>query len=123
MKPFSGNPIDLTLEQTVNADADSQVTGFASMTNSISACRHWAESHFLRTAIISYLYEDLNLTKKEDIIKSLETSNMNKDNLVAREVKSIIENNINPFKKDANPYCLFNICTGNHAGKVLKILF
>ena len=36
-KPFSGNLIDLTLEQTVNADAASQRNGIASMTNSISA--------------------------------------------------------------------------------------
>ena len=31
-KPFSGNSIDLTLEQTVNADAASQRTGIASIT-------------------------------------------------------------------------------------------
>ena len=36
-KPFSGNPINLRLEQTVSADAASQRTGIASMTNSISA--------------------------------------------------------------------------------------
>ena len=52
MKTSSGNPIDLTLEQTVNADASSQRTGIASMTNSISAHQHWVESHFLRTTII-----------------------------------------------------------------------
>ena len=34
-KSFSGNPIDLTLEQTVNADAANQRTDIASMTNSI----------------------------------------------------------------------------------------
>ena len=69
-KPFSGNHIDLTLEQTVNADAASQRTGTASITNSISACQRWAESHFLRTTAISYLYEDLNLTKKKYYRKS-----------------------------------------------------
>ena len=52
MKTSSGNPIDLTLEQTVNADASSQRTGIASMTNSISPHQHWVESHFLRTTII-----------------------------------------------------------------------
>ena len=73
-KPFSGNPIYLTLEQTVNADAASQRTGIASMTNSIPAHQRWAESHFLRTTIISYLNKDLNLTKKEDIMESLKAS-------------------------------------------------
>ena len=39
MKPFSGNPVGLTLEQTVSANAANQRTGIASITNSISA-RH-----------------------------------------------------------------------------------
>ena len=68
-KPFLGNSIDLTLEQTVNANAASQRTGIASMTNSISARHRWAESHFLRTTVLSYLYENLNLTKKKILPK------------------------------------------------------
>ena len=45
-KLFSGSPIDLTLEQTINADDASQRTGIASLTNSISARQCWGESHF-----------------------------------------------------------------------------
>ena len=116
-KPFSGNPIDLTLEQKVNVDAASQRTGIAAITNSISAHQCWAESHFLRTTIISYLNEDLNLTKKEDITKSLKTSNINQDNLAVKEIKSMIENSLNPFNKDADPDHLFNICTGKSCKK------
>ena len=40
-------PIDLTLEQTVNADAASQKTGISYFTNSISARQRWADSHFV----------------------------------------------------------------------------
>ena len=65
----------------------------------------------MRTIVISYLYEDLNLTKKEDITESLKASNINKDNLAVKEIKSMIENSLNPFKKDADPDRLFNICT------------
>ena len=42
----------------------SQSTGIAFMTSLISARQRWAESHFLRTTIISYLNENLNLNKK-----------------------------------------------------------
>ena len=73
-KHFRGNPIDLTLEKTTNAGVASQGTGIASMTNSISARQLWAESHFLGKTITSYLNEDLNLTKKEDIMESLKVS-------------------------------------------------
>ena len=45
-KSFSRIPIDLTLEQTINADAANQRTGITSLTNSISAHQRWAESHF-----------------------------------------------------------------------------
>ena len=69
----------------VSDDAASQRTGIASMNNSTSASQHWARSHFLRTTITSYLNEDLNLTKKEDITESLEASSINKDDLAMKE--------------------------------------
>ena len=69
-KSFSGSPIDLTLEQTINADAASQRTGIASLTNSISARQRWAESHFLRSSVISHVFEDLQMSKKEDTGKA-----------------------------------------------------
>ena len=87
------------------------------MINSIPARQHWAEAHFLRATVISYLYEDLNLTKKEDITESLKASNINKDNLAVKEIKSMIENSLNPFKKDADPDHLFNICTAKSCKK------
>ena len=94
-KPFSGNQ-DLTLEKTVNTDAASLRAGIAPMTNSISARLRWAESHFLRTSI-SYLNENLNLTKKQDITESLKASNQNKNNFAMKEIKSMIENSLNYF--------------------------
>ena len=55
-KSFSKVPIDLTLEQTINADAASQRRrGIVSLTNSISARQRWAESNFIRTTIVSHL--------------------------------------------------------------------
>ena len=46
-KSFSGSPIDLTLEQTVNADAANEKKGIKSITNLIGARQHWAESSSL----------------------------------------------------------------------------
>ena len=57
------------------------------MNNSISGRQRWAESHFLRATIISYLNEDLNLTKKEDITESLKALNICSDNLAVKEIK------------------------------------
>lgn len=46
-------PVDLTLEQTINADAANSLTGVSHFTNSISAPQRWALSHSIRTRIIS----------------------------------------------------------------------
>lgn len=51
-KPFRWIPIDLTLEQTINADASRNIF---SMTNSISARQRWTKSHALRTTVITYV--------------------------------------------------------------------
>jgi len=48
-KPFSRQPIDLTLEQTINADAVNRLTGISHITNSISARQRWCKSHSIRT--------------------------------------------------------------------------
>ena len=38
--------------------------------------------------------------------------NINKDDLAMKEKKSMTEHTPNPFHKDADPDCLFNICIG-----------
>ena len=70
-KSFSRIPIDLTLEQTINADAACQRTGVSVMRNSISAKQRWAKSHYIRTSTISHLFRSLGITKKEYVTKEL----------------------------------------------------
>ena len=57
------------------------------------------------------------LTKKEDITESLKASNINKINMAVRETKSMIENSLNLFNKDADPDILCNICAGKSCKK------
>lgn len=68
---FSGIPIDLTFEQTINADAACQRKGISAMTNSISARQRWTKSYYIRTSVISDLFESLAIAKKEDVTKEL----------------------------------------------------
>ena len=86
-KPFSAGPIDLTLEQTINADAASQRTGVTSITNSISARQRWAESHALRTRIISTLFDQLGIMKRDDISKDLKNDQLKRN---AKDIQKII---------------------------------
>ena len=73
-KPFSRSPIDLTLEQTINADAACQRRSVIALTNSVSAQQRWAQSHSLRTSIISHLFESAGISKKEDTSDDLKRS-------------------------------------------------
>ena len=56
----SRSPIDLALEQIINADATIQKTGILSLTNSVSARQQWVESHLLRMSVT-----ELKMTKKK----------------------------------------------------------
>ena len=93
-KPFSRLPVDLTLEQTINADAASQKKGISAITNSTSARQRWAESHYIRISIVSHLFEELNLTKKEDVSRDL------KSNRIKRIRGAFGDTNFNHHKND-----------------------
>lgn len=99
-KPFSRLPIDLTLEQTINADAANTATGkilvyhyinihndndaiyfkgISAFTNSISARQRWANSHFLRTSVVSHVFETLGLKRQEDVSRESLPCRMKQD--------------------------------------------
>ena len=87
-KAFSGSPIDLTLEQTINNDAASQRSGISSLTNSISARQRWAESHYLRMSIINDVLEEVGMKRKEDITFKLCPNSLKKIMLVSLSKKT-----------------------------------
>ena len=78
-KNFSRTPIDLTLEQTQNADAANSLTGITCFTNSISARQRWSRTHSSHTELISRLYGRLNIKKKYDVTRDLRPYNIAKD--------------------------------------------
>ncbi|CAH2102425.1 unnamed protein product [Euphydryas editha] len=63
-KPFSRQPIDLTLEQTINADAARRLTGITHLTDSIAARQRWARSHEIPSTIVNHVLEEIGSNKK-----------------------------------------------------------
>ena len=114
-KNFSRMPIDLTLEQTINADAASQRTGILSITNSVSARKRWAQSHFLRISVVSHLLDNLDLNKKEDVTSDLKPCKMKKNAETLKNLHEQIEECINPFDRNLEKSILVNIDTGKGA--------
>ncbi|GFX03208.1 uncharacterized protein TNCV_1700921 [Trichonephila clavipes] len=66
-KPFSSIPIDLTLAQTINAEAARYLSGTAHFTNSLAALQRWTRSHSIRATIISRVLDVCGLKQLQDV--------------------------------------------------------
>lgn len=111
-KNFCRSAVDLTLEQTINANAANKLTGISAFTNSLDARQKWSETHTIRTAVISELIKFLGL----DTLNENEGEYKNKifkDRLV--KFTQEIGQNINPFNSDLNREKLFNLSSGKAA--------
>lgn len=114
-KSFSRQPTDLTLEQTINADAAKRLTGVLHFTNSISARQRWAKSHDIRSTIISYTYEVTGLQKRQDVTSDLESHRIKKDCNQLQKFMNTFDKFMNPFDVNIDQQFLFNISTGKAA--------
>lgn len=112
-KPFSRSPVDLTLEQTINADA-ARTSGVSSITNSVDARQRWAQSHSLRTSVVSRTFEDAGCSTKEDVSQELHEHRKQKDKKSINSLITTIKNFMNPFG-DIPKGKLFNIASGKAA--------
>jgi hypothetical protein len=117
-KPFSKQPIDLTLEQTINADAANKLTGISHITNSISARQLWCRSHTIRSTIISHTMKQTGLNKVQDVRADLKNSRIKKSTAHLHRFIDGIKRNINPF--DENLDCTTFLLVKQHPN-ILKI--
>jgi len=112
-KPFSRSPVDLTLEQTINADAASRLTGVTSVTDNYAARLRWMLTKSTRASLASHLQEMAGMVTKEDTSAELKPSRMKRDCSDLGKVISQIKDSFNPFTCEKAPSdTLFNISTG-----------
>ncbi|KAL3277962.1 hypothetical protein HHI36_013302 [Cryptolaemus montrouzieri] len=97
-KSFSQQPIDLVLKQTINCDAARRLTGIIQFTYSISAHQRWARSHDLGSTIIRYVYEELNLQKKQDVTADLTNHNIASNIEQLQQFINTFDQFISPFE-------------------------
>ena len=100
-------PIDLTLEQTINADAASQGTGISAFTNSLTARQSWSQSHSLRRSRVSSLLETLDLDKKEDVSVDVQNYKIKKNANTLKNILEEVEQVINPFSSEIDEEHLY----------------
>ncbi len=121
-KAFSRCPVDLTLEQTVNADAASRMTGLSSATNNYSARLRWMITKSTRAAVISMAQNMVGLTHREDTTAELHQTRVKRDNRDLVKVTEQIQDTCNPFEiSDVRTKKLYNISTGKVASDAVQI--
>lgn len=109
---FSGTPVDLTVEQTINANAANKLTGIASFTNSINARQRWSETHSARKAIISHFLSELHMNDQNE-----NSNNTRQNEIFIEKVTKFVDevrSNIDPFGENLNRAELFNLSTGKN---------
>ncbi|GFY58234.1 hypothetical protein TNIN_74441 [Trichonephila inaurata madagascariensis] len=118
-KPFSKQPIDLVLEQTINAERCSQIIQF---TNSISSRQRWALSHDIRSiyTIISYVYKDLDLQIEQDVTAELTNRNIKNNIKQLQAFTDSFDQLISPFDTELPKDLLINISSGKAASETVK---
>ncbi|KAG1693158.1 Complement component receptor 1-like protein [Nymphon striatum] len=110
---FSRVPVDLTLEQTVNADAASRMTGYTDATNNFSARLRWSATKGARAALISAMLEMAGMNMTRDAQAELTPSRITRDNNDLHNLLKTIEGFANPFKLESET--VVNIRTGKAA--------
>lgn len=107
---FARIPVDLTLEQTVNADAASRMTGYTSSTNNYSSRLRWSVTKSSRAALVNEALTAVGMgnTKSHN---DLSPSRIKRDNEDLQKIVNQIESCANPFTLDTN-LPLINISTG-----------
>ena len=112
IKDFSRQPIDLTLEQTINADTANKLTGVLHFANSTAARQRWCKNHSIRSIIISHVVQQAGLSKNQDLTAVLKKSKMEKSTTQLNNFIGGIIRNINPFDENIDKEKIFNISSG-----------
>lgn len=119
-KPFPKQPIDLVLEQTINADAARKLFGIIHFTNSISARQRWARSHDIRSTIISSMHKNLGLEKEQDVSAELTNHAIRNNTKQLRNFIDAFDAFINPFDSQVPKHLLINISSGKAASEPVE---
>lgn len=112
IKRLSHVPVDMMLEQTVNAVAASRLTRISSITQSESARKRWVIIQAMRSSVVGYLLGMAGLQQKEGVSKECKASRIQRDQHDVDQVTNGIESSLNPFKEENIDSQLYCISTG-----------
>ena len=113
---YSRSAIDLSLEQTVNKDAGSNMKGIVAFRNSDEALRRWALTMTQRALAVSEVKSFVGLEQEENTASQCRPSRVKKDNEHMKALSMTLEELCNPFGGEESK-TLVNIATGQATSK------
>ena len=116
---YNRTAVDLSLEQSLNRDASSEMRGIVHFRNSENTMRRWALNMVQRAMAITELRTLVGLEKHENVLNECRPYQIEKDNIQMTKLEETIEEFCNPFKQDS-PSFLVNISTGQSASHVTE---
>ena len=98
----------MALEQTINADAASRLTGISAFIQSEGARRRWMITRAVRSAIVSNLLSKAGMHSLADTSKEIKPSRVQRDNEDLTKLVHAIRTTMNPFEQepDNNLFCM-----------------
>ena len=118
---FARTPVDQALEQTVNADAASRLTGISAFSQSIGARQRWMVTRAMRSAVVSNLLSISGLKQNDASVQEVKPYRIQRDNSDLEKLITGIESRMNPFVNDVNDEYLYCISSGCAASGAVKI--
>lgn len=121
-KAFSRQPIDLTLEQIINADAANKLKGILHFTNSIGARQRCVGVKVPACDLqsLQIFYNKQVNKKKEDITADLEKTRFQKSTAQLNKLLKGLKQHLNPFDTTIDKQELFNIANGQAVPKTIS---
>ena len=113
-KSYSRSAVDLSLEQTVNRDAASRMTGIVAFRNSENAMRRWSLTMTQRALAVTELRAMTGLEQGETPTSQCRSSRIKRDNRQINLLSVKLDEFCNPFSEDS-PGALINVATGQEA--------
>ncbi len=114
---FSRSPVDLVLEQSINADAASRLTGISSFSTKEGARRRWMLTQTSRRTIVNSLLTKSGMISYDSPAQELKQSRIEHDNNDLQKLVSGIETRMNPLSSDYRNDELICISTGKIVSK------
>ena len=117
---FAGVPVDMALEQSINAHAKNRLKGIMAYVDINFAVNRWHVTSPMRSEIANALLEYADIKSNEGGNEEVKEQRKKRDKEDLEKLIILITSTINPFQQRKQKDYLFNLKTGKQVTKVAE---